>query len=48
VQWTPKQIFTAGAVPAACAGLAVVLSLWLHRDRSPYRSQRVAPVEPAH
>jgi len=48
VQWTPKQIFTAGAVPAACAGLAVLVSLWLQRDRSPYRSQHVAPVEPAH
>ena len=48
VQWTPQQIFTAGAVPAACAAIAVIVSLRLHREASPYRPQHTAPVEPAH
>jgi AAHS family 4-hydroxybenzoate transporter-like MFS transporter len=37
VQWTPQQIFTAGAIPAACAAVAVVLSLRLNGAGSPYR-----------
>jgi AAHS family 4-hydroxybenzoate transporter-like MFS transporter len=38
LQWTPQQIFTAGAVPAACAGIAVLVSLGLQRAASPYRT----------
>jgi AAHS family 4-hydroxybenzoate transporter-like MFS transporter len=48
LQWTPQQIFTAGAAPAACAAVAVLLSLKLHGDRSPYRPQQAEPAVPAH
>jgi hypothetical protein len=39
LQWTPQQIFTAGAIPAACAAAAVLLSLRLRGVASPYRTQ---------
>jgi MFS transporter, AAHS family, 4-hydroxybenzoate transporter len=37
LQWTPQQIFTSGAIPAACALAAVLASLRLHGAGSPYR-----------
>jgi AAHS family 4-hydroxybenzoate transporter-like MFS transporter len=43
VQWTPQQIFTAGAIPAACAAAAVVVSLRVNGARSPYRGAAAAP-----
>lgn len=46
--WTPQQIFTAGAVPAACAALAVVASLRLSGPAGPYRPARTEPPAPAH
>lgn len=46
--WTPQQIFTAGAVPAACAGLAVLASLRLQRADSPYRTAHAPVATAAH
>jgi AAHS family 4-hydroxybenzoate transporter-like MFS transporter len=42
MQWTPQQIFMAGAIPALIAGLAVITSNQLQREASPYRPE-VAP-----
>jgi AAHS family 4-hydroxybenzoate transporter-like MFS transporter len=36
-QWTPQQIFMAGAVPALCAAAAVIASVKLLGHASPFR-----------
>ena len=38
-QWTPQQIFMAGAIPAFCAAAAVVASGWLQGGASPFRPE---------
>lgn len=37
MQWTPQQIFMAGAIPAICAACAVVASGYLQGHVSPFR-----------
>jgi AAHS family 4-hydroxybenzoate transporter-like MFS transporter len=39
VQWTPQQIFMAGAIPAFCAAVAVVVSGQLLGSASPFRPE---------
>jgi len=39
MQWTPREIFLAGAVPALIAAATVILSGWLQGRASPYRSE---------
>jgi AAHS family 4-hydroxybenzoate transporter-like MFS transporter len=48
MQWTPQQIFTAGAVPAICAGAAIAASGYLQGRASPFRPDAAEAVEPAH
>ena len=38
-QWTPQQIFMAGAVPALCAAAAVIASVRLLGSASPFRPE---------
>jgi MFS transporter, AAHS family, 4-hydroxybenzoate transporter len=38
-QWTPQQIFMAGAVPALCAAAAVLASAKLQGNASPFRPE---------
>jgi AAHS family 4-hydroxybenzoate transporter-like MFS transporter len=38
-QWTPQQIFMAGAVPALCAAAAVIASVKLLGNASPFRPE---------
>ncbi len=38
-QWTPQQIFMAGAVPALCAAAAVLASVKLQGSASPFRPE---------
>ena len=38
-QWTPQQIFMAGAVPALCAAAAVLASAKLQGSASPFRPE---------
>jgi AAHS family 4-hydroxybenzoate transporter-like MFS transporter len=38
-QWTPQQIFMAGAVPALCAAAAVIASVALLGSASPFRPE---------
>jgi MFS transporter, AAHS family, 4-hydroxybenzoate transporter len=38
-QWTPQQIFMAGAVPALCAAAAVIASVKLLGSASPFRPE---------
>lgn len=38
-QWTPQQIFMAGAVPALCAAAAVIISVKLLGNASPFRPE---------
>jgi AAHS family 4-hydroxybenzoate transporter-like MFS transporter len=33
LDWGPREIFQAGAIPALCAATATLLSLWLRRNR---------------
>jgi MFS transporter, AAHS family, 4-hydroxybenzoate transporter len=40
-QWTPQQIFMAGAVPALCAAAAVIASVKLLGHASPFRPEDV-------
>jgi AAHS family 4-hydroxybenzoate transporter-like MFS transporter len=40
MSWTPQQIFMAGAVPAFCAGLAVLVSGRLQGHASPFNQDR--------
>jgi AAHS family 4-hydroxybenzoate transporter-like MFS transporter len=39
LQWTPQQIFMAGAVPALCAAVAVMISGKLQGKASPFRPE---------
>ena len=41
-QWTPQQIFMAGAVPALCAAAAVIVSGTLQGSDSPFRPEEHA------
>jgi MFS transporter, AAHS family, 4-hydroxybenzoate transporter len=41
-QWTPQQIFMAGAVPALCAAAAVIASAKLQGNASPFRPEEGA------
>lgn len=43
MQWTPPEIFRAGAIPALCAMTAVIASNFLQGTRSPYRADAPAP-----
>jgi AAHS family 4-hydroxybenzoate transporter-like MFS transporter len=38
-QWTPREIFLAGAVPAVVSAVTVIVSGWLQGRASPYRSE---------
>jgi AAHS family 4-hydroxybenzoate transporter-like MFS transporter len=38
-QWTPQQIFMAGAIPALCAAAAVIASVKLLGSASPFRPE---------
>jgi AAHS family 4-hydroxybenzoate transporter-like MFS transporter len=40
-QWTPQQIFQAGAVPALCAAIAVLVSGKMQGSASPFRPEEV-------
>jgi AAHS family 4-hydroxybenzoate transporter-like MFS transporter len=42
-QWTPQQIFMAGAVPALCAAAAVLASGKLQGSASPFRPEESSP-----
>ncbi len=46
--WTPQQIFMAGAVPALCAALAVMVSGRAQGTASPFRQDPAAQAGPAH
>jgi MFS transporter, AAHS family, 4-hydroxybenzoate transporter len=49
MQWTPQQIFQAGAVPAFIAAASVIVSNRLMGRRSPYRPDTTTPtLPPAH
>ncbi|OFW07648.1 MAG: hypothetical protein A3I61_17840 [Acidobacteria bacterium RIFCSPLOWO2_02_FULL_68_18] len=48
MQWTPQQIFMAGAVPAVCAGAAIAASGYLQGRTSPFRPEAAQAVTPAH
>ena len=49
LQWTPQQIFAAGAVPAVCAAAAVIASSALQGRASPFRPDtQTEPAGPAH
>jgi MFS transporter, AAHS family, 4-hydroxybenzoate transporter len=39
LEWTPREIFLAGAVPALISAATVVVSGWLQGRKSPYRSE---------
>jgi len=38
-QWTPREIFLAGVVPAVVSAVTVIVSGWLQGRASPYRSE---------
>src|SRR5688500_7627856 len=42
MQWTPPEIFRAGAIPALCAMTAVIVSNFLQGAQSPYRADAPA------
>ena len=48
MEWTPQQIFMAGAVPAICAAIAVFVSGSLQGDVSPFRPRTELKPVPAH
>lgn len=48
LQWTPPEIFRAGAVPALCAIAAVIASNYLQGQRSPYRPEAAPAASLAH
>jgi MFS transporter, AAHS family, 4-hydroxybenzoate transporter len=48
MQWTPQQIFMAGAVPAICAAVAVLVSGYLQGRVSPFRPGTEMVAAPAH
>ena len=39
MDWKPQQIFLAGAIPALCAGIAVILSNWVTGGARAYRGE---------
>jgi len=39
MQWTPREIFLAGVVPALLSAVTVIVSGWLQGRASPYRSE---------
>ena len=43
MQWTPPEIFRAGAIPALCAMTAVIASNFLQGAQSPYRADAPTP-----
>jgi MFS transporter, AAHS family, 4-hydroxybenzoate transporter len=48
MEWTPQQIFMAGAVPAICAAAAVLASGYLQGRFSPFRPASEMTTAPAH
>jgi len=48
MEWTPQQIFMAGAVPAICAACAVVASGYLQGHVSPFRPATELATASAH
>jgi MFS transporter, AAHS family, 4-hydroxybenzoate transporter len=48
MQWTPQQIFMAGAIPAICAAAAVLVSGYLQGRVSPFRPATEMATAPAH
>jgi AAHS family 4-hydroxybenzoate transporter-like MFS transporter len=48
MQWTPQQIFMAGAAPAICAAIAVIVSGALQGRASPFRPDAETAASPAH
>jgi MFS transporter, AAHS family, 4-hydroxybenzoate transporter len=48
MQWTPPEIFRAGAVPALCAMVAVIASNFLQGQQSPYRPEAAPTATVAH
>jgi MFS transporter, AAHS family, 4-hydroxybenzoate transporter len=48
LEWTPQQIFMAGAVPAICAAVAVLASGYLQGRVSPFRPASEMTAAPAH
>jgi MFS transporter, AAHS family, 4-hydroxybenzoate transporter len=48
LQWTPREVFLAGAVPALISAATVVLSGWLQSRQSPYRSEAQPVATPVH
>ena len=48
LEWTPQQIFMAGAVPAICAAAAVLASGYLQGRVSPFRPASEMTTAPAH
>lgn len=48
LEWTPQQIFMAGAVPAICAAVAVLASGYLQGRVSPFRPASEMTTAPAH
>jgi AAHS family 4-hydroxybenzoate transporter-like MFS transporter len=48
MQWTPQQIFQAGAVPATIAAAVVALSTVVMGRRSPYRPETAPAPSAAH
>jgi AAHS family 4-hydroxybenzoate transporter-like MFS transporter len=48
MEWTPQQIFMAGAVPAICAAVAVLASGYLQGRVSPFRPASEMTTAPAH
>ncbi len=47
MRWGPREIFLAGATPALCAAVAVILSNWLRGNSSAYRPEPKAVDEPS-
>jgi AAHS family 4-hydroxybenzoate transporter-like MFS transporter len=48
MQWTPPEIFRAGAIPALCAMAAVIASNYLQGRQSPYRPDTSPVASVAH
>jgi AAHS family 4-hydroxybenzoate transporter-like MFS transporter len=48
MQWTPPEIFRAGAIPALCAMAAVIASNYLQGRQSPYRTDAAVAPSLAH
>jgi AAHS family 4-hydroxybenzoate transporter-like MFS transporter len=46
MDWGPRDIFLAGAIPALCAAVATLMSIWLGRNSGAYRSNPEVFQEP--